>query len=141
MSTSKEQSTKLMCCYTSEGTILGLLDGPQIIPSLETLSLPTTGTDPGWNLSVCAFSLCGWHLPSCFAECAAAWRWNITATVAVAEPGSVTSSTEAPLVFRGNKGPMRSYIKERIIIKHSSDTSYLTHVLYTGQGHWAAFQG
>lgn len=85
-----------MCCYTSEGHILGLLDGPQIIPSLETLSLPTTGTDPGWNLSVCAFSLCGWHLPSCFAECAAAWRLSITATVAVAEPGSVTSSTEAP---------------------------------------------
>ena len=104
VSTSKEQSTKLMCCYTSEGTILGLLDGPQIIPGLETLSLPTTGTDPGWNLSVCAFSLCGWHLPSWFAECAAAWRWSITATVAAAEPGSVTSSTEAPLVFRGNRG-------------------------------------
>ena len=73
VSTSKEQSTKLMCCY-SEGTILGLCDGPQIIASLERLSLPITGTDAGWNLIVCAFSLYGWHLPSCFAESAATWR-------------------------------------------------------------------
>lgn len=63
---SKALKVERMCCQTSEGTIVGLPDDPQIKPRLETPIPPTPGNTPGWSPRVHTFSLCDWHLPSCF---------------------------------------------------------------------------